>query len=73
MQTQLALVETITPESPPTGLPPTNTLAPFVPGITEMSYVPFGSPQGYVITTQWRDIVNGQRTFVYAGARRDTT
>jgi hypothetical protein len=73
IQTQLALVETITPIAPPSGLPPTSTLAPFVPGIFEISYAPFGIPQAYVITTQWREIVNGQRTYVYAGARKDTS
>src|ERR1044071_3170489 len=37
MQTELALIETITPEAPPTGRPPTLTPAPFVPGIFEIS------------------------------------
>lgn len=71
IQTQLALVETITPIAPPTGIPATSTRAPFVPGIYEISYAPFGVPQAQVITSQWRDIVNGQRTYVYAGARKD--
>jgi hypothetical protein len=38
-----------------------------------MSYVPYVNPHGLVITTQWRDLVNGQRTFLFAGARQDTS
>jgi hypothetical protein len=63
---------TITP-LPPTGLPPTITLEAFIPGINEMSYAAYVNPQSAVITSQWREMVNGQRTFVYAGANRDTS
>jgi hypothetical protein len=38
-----------------------------------MSYVPWGVPQALAITTQWRDFVNGERTYVYAGAKVDTS
>ncbi len=71
MQTQLAIFIITTPIAPSTGLPPTNTLEPFVPGINEMSYAPYVNAQSAVITSQWREMVNGQRTFVYAGARQD--
>jgi len=73
METYRALyrLDKITP--PPTCCPPTNTLAPFVPGINEMSYAPDIVPQSVVISSQWRNLVNGQRTYVYAGAHRDTT
>lgn len=73
MQTQLALFETVTPNPPPTGIPPTSTLETFIPGITGMSYAPYVNPQSAVITSQWREIVNGQRCYVYAGAHRDTS
>jgi hypothetical protein len=58
--------------SPPV-FPPTNTLAPFIPGINEMSYAPYVNPKSAVITSQWRGMVNNQRTYVYAGARLDTS
>jgi hypothetical protein len=73
MQTQLAIFMITTPNAPPTGLPPTDTLEPFVPGINETSYAAYVNPQSAVITSQWRDMVNGQRTYVYAGARQDTS
>jgi hypothetical protein len=64
-------VRGITP--PPTGRPPTLTPAPFLPGIYETSLASFGVPQAYAMTTRWQDIVNGERTVVYAGARKDTS
>jgi len=73
MQTQLAIFKITTPNAPPTGLPPTITPEPFVPGINETSYAAYVNPQSAVITSQWRDMVNGQRTYVYAGARQDTS
>jgi len=73
IQTQLALFETVTPNLRPIGIPPTSTLETFTPGITEMSYAPYVNPQSAVITSQWREIVNGQRCYVYAGAHRGTS
>lgn len=72
MQTQFAVIETITVSPPPTGRPPTRTPAPFAIGIFEVSYGP-GVPQVYAMSTLWKGIVNGQRTLVYAGARVDTS
>lgn len=73
MQTQQALVLTITPEPPPSGRPPTNTPSPFMPGIYDTSVAPFGVPRAYAMANRWQDIVNGERTIAYAGARKDTS
>lgn len=72
-QTREALIQTITPEAPPTGRPPTDTPAPFIPGIYDTPYALFGAPQAYATSNRWQDIVNGERTYVYAGARNDTS
>ncbi len=72
METQLALIETITPSPPPTGRPPTVTQAPFITGIFAISYGP-GLPQAYAMSSVWKEVVDNQRTLVFAGARRDTT
>jgi len=60
-----------TAHPPPTCCPPTNTPEPFIPGITEMSYVPYVSPRSVVISAQWRELVNNQQTYVYSGALRN--
>lgn len=73
LRTQQALMLTITPEPPPTGRPPTNTPSPFIPGIYDTSIAPFGVPQAYAMANRWQDIVNGERTIAYAGARKDTS
>lgn len=73
MQTQQALILTITPEPPPTGRPPTNTPAPFIPGVYDTSIAPFGVPRAYAMANRWQDVINGERTIAYAGARKDTS
>lgn len=71
VQTEKALIVTITVSPAPTGNPPTYTPAPFQSGLFEISLLPFGNPQLYAISTGWAGIVNGERTYVYAGARKD--
>jgi hypothetical protein len=71
IQTERALILTITVSPPPTGDPPTYTPAPFQAGLFEISLLPFGNPQLYAISTGWAGIINGERTYVYAGARKD--
>lgn len=73
MQTQQALVLTITPEPPPSGRPPTNTPSPFIAGVYDTSVAPFGVPRAYAMANRWQDVVNGERTIAYAGARKDTS
>lgn len=71
IQTQKALIHTITVSPAPTGDPPTYTPAPFESGLFEISQLPFGNPQLFAISTGWAGIVNGERTYIYAGARKD--
>jgi len=57
-----------TPLPPPTCCPPTYTPRSIMAGIFEASLGP-DMDQAYAISTVWQDIVNGQPTRVYAGAR----
>ena len=72
VETQLAESKFITASPPPTGRPPTNTPAPFPTGILDVSDPPFPH-DSYVISTKWLNIVNGERTIVFSGARRDSS
>jgi len=67
MSTHFALIRTITPNPPPTGRPPTNTPAPFLTGIFEISNGPFGDPHAYPMSAVWAEVVNGERTLIYIG------
>lgn len=71
MQTYRALygMNKVTP--PPTGPPPTNTPAPFLTRIFEISNGPFGDPHAYPMSAVWKEIVNGERTLVYIGGFGD--
>jgi hypothetical protein len=71
MSTHFALIQTITPNPPPTGRPPTNTPAPFLKGVFEVSNGPFGDPHSYPMSAVWKEIVNGERTLVYVGGHGD--
>ncbi len=69
MQTHFALIETWTPQSLPYDRPPTNTLAPFMPGIYDVPFV--GEIRGLSFSNRWQDFVKGERIIVYVGARVD--
>ena len=61
------LATDITPMAPPSGPPPTYTQEHFVTGIFSDTYGPL--VKSFVPSSHWQGIHNGQRTFVYAGAR----
>lgn len=69
LMTRQALIDTITPELPTPGVPPTLTPAPIVTGIFPDSTGP-RIPDFFAIN-HWQNIVNGERVLVYAGARVD--
>jgi hypothetical protein len=64
--TNLAIQQTITPEPPPSGPPPTYTPEPFVSGIFPDTYGPLVPT--FIPSSHWQGVVNGEQTTVYAGA-----
>lgn len=69
-QTRQALILTITPNTPSHIRPPTYTLEPFIPGVFDSQAAPVSAME-YTMTNWWQDILNGERTRVFAGARQD--
>jgi hypothetical protein len=71
-QTMQAFRLTITPATTTPGIPPTPTLAPFIPGIYNSKAAPEPSAN-HTMTNWWQDLVNGERVQVFAGALQDNT
>ncbi len=71
METYRALFSVNTPLPTPTCCPPTNAPAPFQTGIFEVSFAPYCNPQGCQVSAVWAVLVNGERTYVYAGGLGD--
>lgn len=71
LMTRQALIETITPEAPTPGAPPTLTPAPIVTGIFSDTTGP--RFPGFFAMNHWQNVVNGERVIVYAGVRMDET